>query len=261
MSIRHWFNTSHDINADPEVWELTDLHGDRALRIWLEILSIADRNDGSIPGWSGERFAEPSPQLRRSLAGRCRTTGETVRRACRFFDERLWTVPGTPHRVRNHAKYHRTRGPNQIPNEELTSAPPTVPILPTVPNPPKEETSSLVLSHSTRRKPAIPVHGEWPSVEALVTLYNEQSAEECPAVQQLSEARIKKARRYLGQFPAQDFWEQVMRQIRDSPFLRGLRNRNGHTSFIADFDWLLTNGKDGSENVVKVHDGKYLQEN
>ena len=137
--IRRWFHTSHDINADPEVWELTDLLGDRALRIWLEILSIADRNEGDIPGWSGEQFAEPSPQLRRSLAGRCRTTGETVRRASRFFDERSWTVPGMPHRVRNHAEYHRTREPNKIPQGNQLVSPPILPILPILPSEPKEE--------------------------------------------------------------------------------------------------------------------------
>ncbi|KKL26428.1 hypothetical protein LCGC14_2395390 [marine sediment metagenome] len=48
--IRRWFHVSHDINSDPEVWELTDRFGDRAYRVWIEILSIADRYDGLVPG-------------------------------------------------------------------------------------------------------------------------------------------------------------------------------------------------------------------
>ncbi len=107
--IRRWFHLSHDLNADHEVWELTTLLGDRALRIWIEILSIADRNAGEIPGWAGERLAAPSPELGRCLANRCRTSGQTVVKACRFFDERLWTVPGNPYRVRNHWKYRMSR--------------------------------------------------------------------------------------------------------------------------------------------------------
>jgi hypothetical protein len=98
----------------------------------------------------------------------------------------------------------------------------------------------------------------WPSVAALVKLYNDESPAECPAVQQISEARIAKARAYLRQFPEKQFWQTVMQQIRASPFLRGLqKNRNEYGSFKADFDWLLQKGRDGTENVVKVHDGKY----
>jgi len=97
----------------------------------------------------------------------------------------------------------------------------------------------------------------WPTPEALVELYNQASPDECPSVQVLSDKRRDKARKYLEQFPEQEFWREVMAQCRASPFLRGLRKREGHERFVADFDWLLTTGRDGSENVVKVHDGKY----
>lgn len=97
----------------------------------------------------------------------------------------------------------------------------------------------------------------WPSPEALVALYNAESPDECPAVQALSDKRREKARRFLAQFPDEAFWREVMAQCRASPFLRGKRPRDGHAKFVADFDWLLTVGKDGTENVVKVHDGKY----
>ena len=48
--IRRWFHVSHDINSDPEVWELTDRFGDRALRVWMQMLSIADTNNGRLKG-------------------------------------------------------------------------------------------------------------------------------------------------------------------------------------------------------------------
>ena len=97
----------------------------------------------------------------------------------------------------------------------------------------------------------------WPSPESLVALYNTTAPDECPEVTKLSPARRKKALAYLDAFPERQFWEETCGQIRASRFLRGLRPTNGHERFVADFDWLLTKGKDGSENCVKVYEGKY----
>lgn len=97
----------------------------------------------------------------------------------------------------------------------------------------------------------------WPSPKELVKLYNAQAPDECPAVTVLSPSRRKKAAAYLTMFPDRKFWEEVCAQIGASRFLRGLRPSNGHERFVADFDWLLTKGKDGSENAVKVYEGKY----
>ena len=47
---KHYFPVSHDINNDPEVWELTDTFGDWLLFVWLEILSVADRSEGYFMG-------------------------------------------------------------------------------------------------------------------------------------------------------------------------------------------------------------------
>jgi hypothetical protein len=102
------------------------------------------------------------------------------------------------------------------------------------------------------------VAATWPSPEALVALYNELSPDECPAVETLSAARRMKAKQYLAQFPEESWWREVFAQMHRSRFLRGLtRKREGHEAFVADFDWLLTKGKDGSENCVKTHDGRY----
>jgi hypothetical protein len=102
----------------------------------------------------------------------------------------------------------------------------------------------------------------WPSPEKLVALYNEKTPDECPAVNTLTPARRQKAKRYLATFPKEQFWIEVFVRVHQSKFLRGLArsNGNGHGGFRFDFDWMLTKGKDGSENVIKVHEGKYADE-
>ena len=97
----------------------------------------------------------------------------------------------------------------------------------------------------------------WPSPEALVAMYNAETPPECPEVTRLSPARRIKARRYLDAFPDAAFWHKVFARIHESRFLRGLAPPRGERPFVADFDWLLTKGKDGSENAMKTFDGKY----
>lgn len=96
--------------------------------------------------------------------------------------------------------------------------------------------------------------------ETLVELYNKLTPDECPAVTTLSPGRRAKAKQYLTAFPKVEFWEQVFRRVHESKFLRGHANSNGHGSFRFDFDWMLTKGKDGSENAVKVFEGRYTDE-
>jgi hypothetical protein len=89
-----------------------------------------------------------------------------------------------------------------------------------------------------------------------VALYNTATPDECPAVERLSRARRQKAATFLAAFPGREFWEETFQQIHGSPFLRGKRRKDGQT-FVCSLDWLLTRGRDGSENVVKVHEGHY----
>lgn len=102
-SIRY-FPVNHDINADPEVWELTEQFGDRALRVWLEVLSIADRNKGEIPGlW------ESYPSV---LAGRTKSTTRHLVTVCKWLTRWLDIDSQGVARVRNYSKYHKSRGEN-----------------------------------------------------------------------------------------------------------------------------------------------------
>ena len=223
-----YFPVNHDINADPEVWELTDRFGDRALRIWLEILSIADRNKGELPGpW------EKYPSV---LAARCKSTTRHLVTVCQWVTRWLVIDSQGVARVRNYAKYHRTRGENRDS--------PNLPILSSSYKNKKEDNTSPL----TRR---------WPDPYLLIEKYNQETCEDLPAVEKITPARLKKARYYLQLFPEETFWSEVFRQVNASSFLRGKQSQNGHTSFRGDFDWLLTKGKDGTENVAKVWEGKY----
>src|SRR4029453_13534577 len=95
--------------------------------------------------------------------------------------------------------------------------------------------------------------------QELVALYNALTPGDHPKVEHLTDARRRKAAKVLRQFPERAFWVKVCAEISASPFLRGQKPREGHTSFRGDFDWLLTTGKDGTENCIKTYEGRYTE--
>jgi len=100
-----------------------------------------------------------------------------------------------------------------------------------------------------------PPERAWLSAEALVELYNATIPPGHPRVVELSSGRREKAVRYLKQFPKREWWEQVFAEIGRSEFLRhGSKDR---PNFRGDLDWLLTKGQDGTENALKVAEGRY----
>lgn len=132
--IRRWFPVSHDINGDPEVWVMRHDIGEKALSIWLELLSIADRNEGFL-------IADETPEtsvsvayqsLIRSVSGKCQVTVTTVSRVCQFAENHLWIACDPIPRIRNHAEYHRTRETKKNPQGDTLSSP--LPNLPNLPN-------------------------------------------------------------------------------------------------------------------------------
>jgi HNH endonuclease len=98
----------------------------------------------------------------------------------------------------------------------------------------------------------------WGKPEDLVALYNTETPDNVPAVEELSAKRREKALRALRQYASQAWWKEVFAQYRHSRFLRGLvPPPPGRKPFKPDFDWLLSNHKNGVENYVRVHDGVY----
>lgn len=120
--IRRWFHVSHDINSDPEVWEMREKFGDRSLGVWLEILSIADRYAGLVPG--------DQKYLSSCLAAKCKTKTKTVEGILKYASDREWLVYDPLRRVRNYSKYRPTREHKQIPDGEHSAPPPHTPHIP-----------------------------------------------------------------------------------------------------------------------------------
>ena len=105
---------------------------------------------------------------------------------------------------------------------------------------------------------ALPESVEWGSSYCLILKYNKEAPDNVPSVRSLSEARVTRERQFLRMFPDEQWWTVTFRQYHLSRFLSGRSdNGNGHKAFQPDFDWLLSKGKDGIENCVKVHDGRY----
>lgn len=116
MKYKRWHPVSHDINADPEMWVLRKEVGEKSLSIWLEILSIADRNNGELSG--------DYQELIRSVAGRCQSTVRTVSAVYDYALSHLWLVYEPTLRVRNFWLYHRNREPNSRQNGGELHTPP-----------------------------------------------------------------------------------------------------------------------------------------
>lgn len=111
---RRHFPVNQRINLDPEMWELTNRFGDRALRVWLEILSMGERADGELPNLS--------PEVGRVLAYCCRVSRQTSASVWRYAEEMLWITQTTPPRIAKYWEYHKRREPNENANEEQTGS-------------------------------------------------------------------------------------------------------------------------------------------
>jgi hypothetical protein len=107
---------------------------------------------------------------------------------------------------------------------------------------------------------SLPERADWPSPEALALKYNAETTDNCPAVTRIPEgsALRQRACAYLRMFPDEEWWTVTFSQYAASRFLSGKSvNGDGHKSFKPDLAWLLSKGKDGVENCVKTHDGRY----
>jgi hypothetical protein len=148
--IKRWFPVSHDINSDPEVIELTDKFGLTGLKVWLEILSIADRNDGVV----GNNIES----LSRALAVKVSSKTSRVLLVLLWITTRQWLDNNSTIRVRNYLKYHRTAEPKSLPSEpDRTRPEPDLKIknpdpAPSVDSPIKDKEASKVRTLDPRIK-------------------------------------------------------------------------------------------------------------
>lgn len=83
------------------MWELRESFGDRAGFVWLECLSIADRNQGIV--------GPASDQTRNQLASKCRTSRTKVGLILGWCRVKGWLVSDSNLRVAKWRKYNKTR--------------------------------------------------------------------------------------------------------------------------------------------------------
>ena len=248
--IRRWFHVSHDINGDEEVWVLRRTVGEKALSIWLEMLSIADRNNGFLLAQHTTDSALPAAYQAhvRSVAGRCQATVRTVSAVYDFALSHLWLVQDPVLRVRNHAKYRITREDEKIPSGKPIASPPT----------PTPTPTPTTLRHTTICASEEKPKNTMPGIEPFVSLYNLMKPDECPEIGKVTDARKKTYQKYLAQFPEVSYWEKVFEEMHLSKFLRGLAASKDRTPKARGLDWLCQRGQlDGLENCQKTFEGKY----
>lgn len=113
--IKRWFPVNHNINRDPELWAMRREIGEKSLSIWLEFLSIADQNEGEIPG--------DLESLLRSVAGTCQCSVMKVRLMYDRSVAQLWLSPNPTLHVVKYWNYHRSREPIKPPLGSLLTDP------------------------------------------------------------------------------------------------------------------------------------------
>ena len=116
--IKRWFPVSHDFNRDPDIRVMIRQCGERSLRVWLEILSIADRNDGLVPG--------ESEGLLTALGGASEASPRTVRATLDYAQSHAWLASDPTLRVVNYGKYHRIEERKPIPSGSANRSPPNL---------------------------------------------------------------------------------------------------------------------------------------
>ena len=121
--IKRWHPISHDFNRDPQMIEARKRFGDWIGYAWQECLSIADRNDGVIPGTLDQIAAILAPISLQKYLG---IAAKSARMFLEFAANLGWIqVETTNIRVVNYMKYHRSREPNRRPpnHPNLTYSP------------------------------------------------------------------------------------------------------------------------------------------
>lgn len=81
----------------------------------------------------------------------------------------------------------------------------------------------------------------------VVELWNELGLQR---VEKLTESRKRRIKLRLKEMGSMEVYENVLRMIRDSPFLMGRK-----TDWKASFDWLFSNDK----NWLKINEGNYAE--
>jgi|RhiMetdeSRZDD1v2_1073273.scaffolds.fasta_scaffold206633_3 hypothetical protein len=146
--IKRYFPVSHDINEDPICWEMTERFGDRSLRMWLELESIADRNEAVIGPMSDSYSGV--------IAGKSHLSRIKVRSIWDFLVTKEKITPDAPHKWVNYSDFHTTREANENLEGKGKDSLPSEPSYPTYPNSPV--VPKTLDDFETKFWPAYPKH-------------------------------------------------------------------------------------------------------
>ena len=167
--IRRWHPVAHHFNRDVEVQELRRKFGDWMALVWIELLSIADQNEGRIPG-SLDEVADSLAYV--SLLSRLGHARATTRAALDFMVAHGWlrvghSVDTSTHLfVVKYSEYHRSRVPIKIPTGSKLGSPPD----PTEPDLLKRRSPSLVPPHTGGQKKGGPFPKDFGVSDSILIL-------------------------------------------------------------------------------------------
>lgn len=120
---KRWFNVDQDINHKPKMRELMRAHGLSGFRIWLEILSIGNRNDGEVDCWSVGALSR--------LTSAADTKQKVTTDVLLWLQKRNSIAPLSNYkgvmRIVNHAKYNILREAKENPPGNQSASPPNLP--------------------------------------------------------------------------------------------------------------------------------------
>ena len=203
---------------------------------WQEMLHIGDRNEGFIKGTidSLALFLQ-SIYLSDSKRYNTEWRANKVRMSIEWMSNKGWIqVERNGIRIVNHAKYHRTREPNQFPTEPNLS----------------ESLSYKNKNKDSRRRKSTADDPDSLTVKDLVDSWNSSFAGVLPTVQwPLAKSRQQKAALRLREHQSLEFWQRVFNNIGQSSFLLGQNNG----SWRCTLDFLIAN----DSNSVKIYEGGY----
>ena len=214
--------------------ELVDKFDLPGLKIWLQLLSIGDRNDGEIRGnidWICKSFLYLFTSNSRRYGTKWRQ--DRCKMTLEWMQDKHWiSIKQEAILIVNHLKYHRSR--------EQTESPPN-----------QTEPSSYSKKNT---QTSLPLVDPDLCVKDLVESWNESFKGKLPVVEwPLSSSRAKKAAMRLREHRALTFWQRVFNNINSSPFLLGANNG----SWRCTLDFIIAN----DSNCVKIYEGAYHGKN
>lgn len=228
-----WFRFYTEALDDPKVQRLDPV----TFKNWVNLLCVAAKNDGKLPSNDDLAFALRMDVIaieslldRLLIAGLIDVMkgGENGKHiAPHNWSKRQYKSDTSNERVKRYRE--RTKNVSETPPDTETDT--------ETENPPK----------------GAPPSGDGPSPDEVVEGWNELAeARGLPMVRKLTDARKRRLRVRLREYPALEDWQRAFQHIHQTPFLCGDNPRG----WRADFDFLLQ-----SKSFTKLTEEAYGQTN